>query len=128
MLSLPFQIPRQNRAHVYVPILVWATFIFFLSSQPVLPSPSAALWDFAFKKLSHIFVYFIFFRLMYRAINFDIQDKMKASIICFILSFLYALSDEFHQSFVPGRTPTGKDVLFDALGMGIAWLTIFKYV
>lgn len=75
-----------------------------------------------------MFVYFIFYRLAFRAVGFDVKNPMKASAIAFVLSVLFSISDEFHQSFVPGRTPTGKDILFDILGMGIAWLSIFKYV
>ncbi|MEO8581284.1 MAG: VanZ family protein [Patescibacteria group bacterium] len=128
MLSLPFHLPRKTRFQVYLPLLAWGFFIFFLSSQPSLPSPSVVIWDFAFKKLAHMFVYFVFFRLMFRAVQFDVTNQFKATAIALLLSIIYSMSDELHQSFIPGRTPTGKDVLFDILGMGIAWLTIFKYV
>ena len=33
------------------------------------------------------------------------------------LSFLYAVSDEFHQSFVPGRSASIRDVLIDTIGI-----------
>ena len=33
-----------------------------------------------------------------------------------LLVFLYASSDEFHQSFVPNRTPLFTDVLIDTAG------------
>ena len=35
------------------------------------------------------------------------------------ISVVYALSDEFHQSFVPGRVSEAKDLMVDALGSGI---------
>lgn len=38
------------------------------------------------------------------------------------ISFLYALSDEYHQSFVPGRDPDPFDVLIDSLGIATALL------
>jgi VanZ family protein len=128
MLSLPFLLPRKTRAQVYIPLLVWAAFIFIMSAQPVLPSATSVVWDFAFKKLSHMFVYFVFYHLAYRAISFDVKNPVKASLIAFGLSILYAISDELHQSFVPGRMPSINDVFFDILGMIIAWLSIFKYV
>ncbi|QGH70773.1 VanZ family protein [Pseudactinotalea sp. HY158] len=34
----------------------------------------------------------------------------------FLITVAYAASDEFHQSFVPGRGPAVTDVLIDALG------------
>jgi VanZ family protein len=38
------------------------------------------------------------------------------------ISFLYALSDEYHQSFVPGRDSDPFDVLIDSLGIATALL------
>lgn len=39
-----------------------------------------------------------------------------------IFCFLYGISDEFHQSFVPGREVSGDDVMADVLGGGMAWV------
>jgi VanZ family protein len=75
-----------------------------------------------------MFVYFVLFRLVYRAVLVDIKNPVKASMVALLLTAVYAVSDEYHQSFVPGRTATGKDILFDMLGMGIAWLSVFKYI
>ena len=38
----------------------------------------------------------------------------------FVIAVLYGVSDEFHQSFVPGRTPDAADVLADAVGAALA--------
>ena len=35
------------------------------------------------------------------------------------LCFIYAITDEFHQSFVPGRAPEVRDVLIDTLGSSV---------
>ena len=40
-----------------------------------------------------------------------------------LAAFLYACSDEFHQSFVPGRGPAFKDVMIDSTG-ALVGLTI----
>lgn len=37
-----------------------------------------------------------------------------------LLATAYGVSDEFHQSFVPGRTPDVHDVMADAIGAGLA--------
>jgi len=37
----------------------------------------------------------------------------------FLFCILYALSDEFHQVFVPGRDPKLSDVLVDSAGTGL---------
>jgi len=41
-------------------------------------------------------------------------------IMAWMMAILFALSDEFHQSFVDGRTSTARDVLIDSAGAGIA--------
>ncbi len=52
------------------------------------------------------------------------EFEEKRSWLAWLLTVLYALTDEFHQSFVPGRHPSLFDVFFfDALGALIAlWL------
>ena len=40
------------------------------------------------------------------------------------LCFLYAASDEYHQTFVPGRGGTWYDVAIDSVGIAIAWLLV----
>ena len=49
----------------------------------------------------------------------------SASASSFVLCFLYACSDEFHQSFVPGRAGLFSDVLIDSSGALIAILLVF---
>jgi VanZ family protein len=41
------------------------------------------------------------------------------------LCILYAITDEYHQSFVPGRSPRGMDVGIDALGAVLGLLPAF---
>lgn len=43
-----------------------------------------------------------------------------------IISYLYAISDEFHQSFTPGRTPAFRDTLIDLLGILIGLFILKK--
>ena len=50
-----------------------------------------------------------------RAVDGDIR-KWR---LIWLLAILYAASDEFHQSFVPGRGPSVIDVGIDAIGAGL---------
>lgn len=95
----------------WLPVLLWCGVIFFLSSQPHLPGPEDKTWDFLFKKLGHICAYGILFGLTYKA-----TKSVKNS---FVFCILYAMSDEYHQSFVPGRTPMVRDVGIDIIGMSL---------
>lgn len=113
----------------YVPIVLWTGFIFVLSSQKTLPGPDLYAWDFVFKKTAHVFVYFVLFLLIHRAMHsLHIKNIIQASFVALFFSILYAFSDEFHQSFVPGRTSTIRDLLYDSLGISIAWLHLHNYV
>jgi len=89
-------------------VLVWIGIIFWFSSHPKITTVNSYAVDFFFKKSAHFIEYGILSILIYRA-----TKNLKLSII---LSILYAASDEFHQSFVPGREPRVRDVIIDAVG------------
>ena len=50
---------------------------------------------------------------------------VRAAVLAAVLGAAYGAADEFHQSFVPGRTAELRDVLADALGAaagaGLGW-------
>jgi VanZ family protein len=114
---------------VYLPPILWACLIFYLSSQSALPSFDVSRMDFIFKKSSHIFVYAVLYYLTFRAINNTTTASSKRNWWTpFLLCLIYAISDEIHQSFTPHRTPTARDVGYDMLGASISFLHIFKYI
>lgn len=85
--------------------------------------------DFFFKKTIHLIEYGILFLLLYRGLRFSSKmDKFNLAVVAFILTFLYGMSDEYHQTFVPGRTGTIRDILIDGLGAGIAWWLLWKWL
>ena len=49
---------------------------------------------------------------------------MNTNLIVIVVAFAYGISDELHQIYVPGRSPTITDVMFDLVGtiLGVsAW-------
>jgi VanZ family protein len=58
------------------------------------------------------------------------EEKSRVVMVATVLfCFCYALSDEFHQSFVPGRSPSGLDVLADVCGaliICLLWARMWK--
>jgi len=103
----------------WLPVFLWAVIIFAFSSLPQIKVSEFFLWDFIAKKTAHVSEYAILFALIFRA--------TKGSwILSFLATMLYAVSDEFHQSFVPGRTATFFDLGFDLTGANIASYTIWK--
>lgn len=52
-------------------------------------------------------------------------NHLKLAILALFMAIAYALSDEWHQSFVPGRSATLSDVMVDASGALIGLLLIW---
>ena len=103
----------------WLPPLAWMALIFFLSSRPDLPHYPEALIDLILKKLAHVVEYAVLAFLWWRAF-YKWRKGPMALTMAFVLAFLYALSDEYHQKLVPGRHPSLLDVGFDSLGAFIA--------
>lgn len=104
----------------YLPSILWASLIFFLSNQQTLPGFDLSLLDFLFKKSAHIFVYAVLYYLLFWAYlktNPSQTLNKKHYVIPLIIGLIYALSDELHQSTVNGRHPKLRDVAYDFLGM-----------
>lgn len=111
---------------LWLPVIVWSLFIFSFSSNPTARASEVHWQDFLIKKSAHIFEYAIFSVLLYRALKESGVAKKEAAIYALILAVLYGASDEFHQSFTPGREPTVRDVVFDTIGASIGVYFIWK--
>jgi VanZ family protein len=105
---------------LWLPVILWAAFIYYLSSIPYLRI-TMAWYDLILRKLAHLFVYAVLARLLARALTgstFWSWKKIFWSSLA--LSFLYACSDEYHQTFVPGRVGCLHDVLIDTFAAWVA--------
>lgn len=116
--------------NAYAPPLLWAGVIFGFSAQTNLHGTELSVVDFITKKLAHMFVYCVLYLLFHRAflLTLPVKNSNWAWILPFIVCFGYAISDEFHQSLVPGRYASTRDIGYDMLGASIAWLKIYKYI
>lgn len=113
---------------LWFPVLVWTFIIFLFSSQPTGEVSEIHWKDFVVKKTAHIVEYAILSLFLYRALKGSGIAKRKAGLYSIICSILYGLSDEFHQSFTPGRDPKLRDVLFDTTGAVSAIYFIWKWL
>ena len=70
------------------------------------------------RKLGHLSEYFILALLLRRAFDDQAvaQPEKHRAFYTVLIATLYAISDEWHQSFVPSRTSSAQDVLIDAIG------------
>ena len=108
-----------NKLPKWLPALVIMAIIFAFSSTPATKLPNFNTADFIAKKSAHMLGYALLALSYLRTFDGDIR-KWK---LVWLLAILYAASDEFHQSFVPGRGPSVMDVGIDATGagLGLCW-------
>ena len=108
----------------WLAVILWMGLIFALSSIPSIETPFEAAYDFTFKKLAHVTVYGILTALLFSALRIHISNSGHARLISVLIAVLYGISDEWHQTFVPGREGTLRDVAIDAAGaIGLSiWL------
>lgn len=106
----------------WFPPLAWMGLIYFLSAQPDLPSAPGPWLDTVIKKTGHALSYGVLTWLFRRALHHHLRDAASRRLMCAGLAVAYALSDEYHQSFVPGRNGSLLDVLIDSIGVSAATL------
>jgi VanZ family protein len=135
----------KTRIKNWLPVWVWAGLIFFFSTDhfsfdntaqifgfvfswllPAMPSDEFAPVHGAMRKLGHWGEYFVLAILLLQALRKETDKKWKLrhAVLTLAFVFVYALSDELHQSFVPSRTASFGDVTIDVLGGigGIFWM------
>lgn len=80
------------------------------------------------RKCAHLAGYAILAALLFRAFREDRNLFARAAAFAFAAAALYATLDEFHQSFVPSRTGTPRDVMIDCIGaaIGLALCLAFR--
>ena len=102
---------------VWLPVVLWAAVIFALSSIPSL-STGLGLWDTILRKLAHSAEYAVLGLLLVRA--------LAREVTAFAAGVAYAISDEIHQHFVPGRHASPLDVAIDAAGVLLGVLALHR--
>ena len=83
-----------------------------------------AFIEFFIRKGAHFSVYFAMAFILASIVKFWIQKTWKLSAITLGIVFLYACSDEWHQSFTGDRTPLFHDVMIDTVG-GLAGISVY---
>jgi VanZ family protein len=114
----------------WLPVLLWAAIIFLFSANPdpyrflpaawrsAVPLPtvsdsSLAEW---IGQLMHFIEYLVLAFLISRALYKTSGASTKIPALVILISMLFALSDEIHQLFVPGRAFQVIDLFIDFLG------------
>ncbi len=106
-----------NTFLIRLPAIIFAIVIFVLSQIPgnILPPKVFDLQD----KLVHLIIYFLFGISLSFATS-TIENKRKRYFLILLLGACYALFDEIHQLYVPGRSCDFFDFIFDSFGVSIS--------
>jgi len=114
-----------NIIKYWIPVFIWCAAIYYLSSVPELKSGFPNQCDLVLRKMAHMVEYgtltFLFFRAV--AINLSFRRSIAYAAL---FSITYALTDEYHQLFVFGRSGSLADVFIDTLGIFFATFLIYK--
>jgi VanZ family protein len=109
-------------ASTWLPALLWMAVIFAFSTRHGgghLPAAEVAL-----RKLAHVTEYFVLTALLLRALR---RSQVTSAVaVAIVAALAYAASDEWHQSFVPGRTATPRDVAIDGIGIALAAIAVTR--
>jgi VanZ family protein len=96
-------------------VIAWMGVIFYLSSRSTLPRPEGVSAN-----LEAIAGHFIAYGVLALLVSFALAESgispIRRSVYAVLFAVTYGLSDEFHQSFVPGRDPALFDIAMDAIG------------
>lgn len=107
-----------RKINLWLPVFIWMAIIFYLSNIPHLSS-GLGLWDMALRKIAHMAEYTLLASLLARAIQGTWSDLSWSKMLAwtFFISVLFAMSDEYHQTYVAGRDGSWGDVLIDVCGL-----------
>jgi VanZ family protein len=101
----------------WLPVVAWAGLIFAFSAQSSLTFIPDQPLDVG--KLGHMVIFGVLALLLWRALALTTTLR-RPWVLALALAALYAITDELHQSVVPGRDPSLRDVGIDAAGALIA--------
>lgn len=135
----------QQKIQRWIPVVLWCIVIFCFSEFSLftgentkrmleavlsyLPfgtdgDDTSSPLNFIIRKLAHLTEFGILAVLVWRAL----EPKRMAYVGAWIFATVYAMTDEWHQSFKPERTASVRDVLIDSCGALIALLCIRLYM
>src|SRR5512137_637837 len=103
----------------WVPAILMMGIIFVASSTPASNLPYFGAIDLLVKKGGHAIGYALLGLSYFYALPGRLSIPYRA-VMALLMAVLFSLSDEFHQSFVEGRTSTVRDVLIDTGGATLA--------
>jgi len=112
------RVPIPAALRLWAPVVLWAAVIFAFSSVADLGT-GLGTWDLVLRKLAHACEYALLGALLLRA--------LRSEFAAVAAGVAYAITDEIHQIFVPGRVGSPIDVAIDAVGVTVGVLLWRRY-
>ncbi|PYZ92673.1 VanZ family protein [Salipaludibacillus keqinensis] len=132
---------KVSKIFSWTSVLLWMGLIFYLSHQPATESnelstgitqmilqavetlvPFATIdinsFNFFIRKSAHFVAYLVLGVLTIHALRQSGVYGAKSVVTTFVICVAYAISDEVHQLFIPGRSGEVRDVVIDSAGAG----------
>ena len=103
----------------YIPVIIVASIIFFFSSLEGSTVHSIGLQKNIYHVNGHFFLFLALGICAYKAV----KDASNA----IFWSFIYAITDEFHQLFTPGRAWQFSDLVVDLIGIVLGVLFVWSF-
>ena len=139
---------NQRKLLILLAVVFWMAIIFKLSAQPgeqsnllstkvttiivslaklFRPDVNVLSLNHFIRKCAHFLAYLVLGIVMLFAMKRIGYTGKKGVVFTLLLCISYAITDELHQAFVPGRTPKLLDVLIDSSGasLGIGIYVLF---
>lgn len=111
----------------WIPVTLWMGIIFAMSSFEASVISQFNLVEFIIKKTIHVIEYSFLWYLSFNALKrTHTNNTVKQGYIALIITIVYAVTDEIHQTLVPTRHGTFRDIIIDSLGAAIFFYIYFK--
>jgi VanZ family protein len=117
---------NQHRRILYTSLVLYWVILLILTSVPTTSLPKVGIND----KIQHFFAYFVLAVLLnlslYVQRKYQLLSNIK-SLLSLLIIIIYAIIDEVHQHFIPGRFCEFFDFAADILG-GIAGVLLIHFL
>lgn len=109
----------------FLPSLLWMGVIFAFSHRPAIQASTVSWQDFVIKKTAHFVEYFVLTLTLFYSFKKSGSKSASTCILAAVfIAVCFAFSDEWHQTFIPGREGRLRDVFIDTTGAIAAALSL----